>query len=173
MLVLTSRAEVLEGKTVRLQTARGKVYVTMNRLEGRLHEVFITHGKAGGNDAAMAEALSRLISLALQAGAHPTHVVKQIRGISDAPIWLDGRQIMSLPDAVAQAILEDGAKPAEPQNPARKLLDQMAEARSKLEFLDVPCYECKWYTIVVIDGVGECATCGHRDDDPPEEETDD
>lgn len=168
-MILTSRAEVLEGKTVRLETGRGKVYVTMNRLDERLHEVFITHGKAGGNDAAMAEALSRLISLALQAGASPAMVVKQLQGISDIPVWNAGRKVLSLPDAVAQIVASEISEPEEKPEPKPDEVDVESElktineahAKLKSQYLDLPCPDCKWYTLVVQSGCTTCATCGY------------
>ncbi len=99
------RPQALMGRTVEVQTGRGKIYVTLNYTDnGRLFEVFTAHGKAGGNDNAMAEALSRMISLSLRSGVAPQEIVNQLRLITDDPIWSNGMQIMSVPDAVAQVI---------------------------------------------------------------------
>ena len=99
------RPEALLGRTVQVETGRGRLYITLNyRSNSRLFEVFIAHGKAGGNDAAMAEALSRLITNNLRCGVDPFEVAKTLRGITDKPVYTAGRQIMSVPDAVAQII---------------------------------------------------------------------
>ena len=100
------RPEDLLGRTVQIETGRGRLYVTLNYYprSSRLFEVFIAHGKAGGNDAAMAEALSRLITMNLRCGVDPYEVAKTLRNIADKPVYSQGRQIMSVPDAVAQLI---------------------------------------------------------------------
>ncbi|MBT5893146.1 MAG: adenosylcobalamin-dependent ribonucleoside-diphosphate reductase, partial [Chloroflexi bacterium] len=54
------RPAMLNGITRRVRTGRGNLFVTVNMSsDNRPFEVFATHGKAGGNDAAMAEAVSR------------------------------------------------------------------------------------------------------------------
>ena len=70
-------------------------------IEGKPFEIFATHGKAGGNDAAMAEAVSRMASLSLRCGINPQDVVAQLRGITDVPSWDTGELIRSVPDAIA------------------------------------------------------------------------
>ena len=99
------RPVALNGRTVQVETGRGRLYITLNyRTNTRLFEVFIAHGKAGGNDAAMAEALSRLITMNLRCGVDPFEVAKTLRNISDRPVYSGGKQIMSVPDAVGQII---------------------------------------------------------------------
>ena len=99
------RPAALMGRTEYVETARGRLYITLNYTStGRLFEVFIAHGKAGGNDAAMAEALSRLITMNLRCGVDPYEVAKTMRNISDSPYYTRGMQVLSVPDAVAQMI---------------------------------------------------------------------
>jgi ribonucleoside-diphosphate reductase alpha chain len=99
------RPAVLESKTVLVGTGRGKIYVTLSfTSDGQLFEVFTNHGKAGGNDSAMAEALSRMISLSLRAGVSPDAIVDQLINIVDNPIITRGSQILSVPDAIAKVI---------------------------------------------------------------------
>ena len=57
------RPQELYGITSRVKTGRGNLYVTVNMAGEKPFEIFTTHGKAGGNDAAMAEAVSRVSSL--------------------------------------------------------------------------------------------------------------
>ncbi|MBM4166151.1 MAG: adenosylcobalamin-dependent ribonucleoside-diphosphate reductase [Ignavibacteria bacterium] len=93
------------GITERVNTGEGYLYVTINSDENGLCEVFTTIGKAGGNAAAQSEAISRLISLALRSGIDPYEITKQLRGISGpSPVWENGEQILSTPDAIGQAI---------------------------------------------------------------------
>ena len=106
------RPPVLESKTVQVETGRGKIYVTMSfTSDGHPFEVFTNHGKAGGNDSAMAEALSRMISLGLRSGVSPTDIIDQIINIVDIPVWDRGRQILSVPDAIAKVLLEHASSP--------------------------------------------------------------
>ena len=96
------RPAKLSGTTRRVRTGRGNVYVTVNMSDdGRPFEVFAAHGKAGGNDAAMAEAVSRMVSLSLRSAVDPKDVVTQLRGITDMPAWDQGQLIRSVPDAIA------------------------------------------------------------------------
>ena len=106
------RPAVLESKTVQVATGRGKIYITLSfTSDGHLFEVFTNHGKAGGNDSAMAEALSRMISLSLRSGVSPNHVADQLRYIVDNPIVVGGQHIYSVPDAIAQVLEEHAFLP--------------------------------------------------------------
>ena len=107
-----SRPAVLESKTVQVHTGRGKIYITLSfTSDGYLFEVFTNHGKAGGNDSAMAEALSRMISLSLRSGVSPNLVIEQLEHIVDNPIIVGGRHIYSVPDAIAQVLSEHAFSP--------------------------------------------------------------
>ena len=99
------RPAILNGITRRVRTGRGNLFVTVNMAsDGRPFEVFATHGKAGGNDAAMAEAVSRMASLSLRSGIDPVDVAEQLRGITDVPAWDEGEMIRSVPDAIASVL---------------------------------------------------------------------
>ena len=99
------RPAMLHGITRRVRTGRGNLFVTVNMSsDDRPFEVFATHGKAGGNDAAMAEAVSRMASLALRSGIDPVAVSEQLRGITDVPVWDEGVMIRSVPDAIASVL---------------------------------------------------------------------
>ena len=99
------RPAILNGITRRVRTGRGNLFVTVNMSnDNRPFEVFATHGKAGGNDAAMAEAVSRMASLSLRSGIDPVDVSEQLRGITDVPAWDEGEMIRSVPDAIASVL---------------------------------------------------------------------
>ncbi len=99
------RPAITRGRTERMRTGEGNLYVTINEDERGLCEVFTTIGKAGGNAAAQSEAISRLISLCLRSGVDPREIVNQLKGISGpTPIWDSGTLILSAPDAIGKAI---------------------------------------------------------------------
>ncbi|MDW7999131.1 MAG: TSCPD domain-containing protein, partial [Thermodesulfovibrio sp.] len=100
------RPEILSGVTRLMKTGCGNLYVTINKdKDGNLFEVFTNIGKAGGCAASQAEAIGRLISLALRSGIEPQEIVKQLKGIScHAPVWSGNGKITSCSDAIAKAI---------------------------------------------------------------------
>lgn len=93
------------GVTHRIRTGEGTLYITINHDEDGLCEIFTTIGKAGGNAAAQAEAISRLISLSLRSGMDVSEIIKQLKGISGPnPVWENGQLILSTPDAIGKAL---------------------------------------------------------------------
>ena len=98
------RPKKVSGTTERIKTDHGNMYVTINEAEGYPIEVFSTLGKAGGCDVAMLEAVSRLISLALQFGVSIEAIQSQLRGITCCPIYDNGKQVLSVPDGIAQIL---------------------------------------------------------------------
>ena len=100
------RPPILKGRTIKMHSPLGDLYVTINEDEdGRPFEVFTTVGKAGGAAMADAEALGRLASLGLRSGIPITAVRDQLRGIScDRAVGVGQNKVLSAPDAVAQAI---------------------------------------------------------------------
>jgi ribonucleoside-diphosphate reductase alpha chain len=82
---LKDRPDVLTGYTHKVPTALGNAYVTVNYTdEGQTpYEVFAAIGKAGSAVSAMAEALGRVVSLALQHNVPTKEIVKQLKGIGD------------------------------------------------------------------------------------------
>ncbi|MCA9738246.1 MAG: vitamin B12-dependent ribonucleotide reductase [Gemmatimonadota bacterium] len=100
------RPSLLRGRTVKMNSPLGDLYVTINEDEsGRPFEVFCTLGKAGGAAMADSEAIGRLISLALRSGIPITAVRDQLRGIScDRAVGIGPNKVLSAPDAIAQAI---------------------------------------------------------------------
>lgn len=112
------RPDRLSGKTHRIRTVPGWVYVTVNLgADGRPIEVFCHLGKCGTTDYGWTEAVGRLISVSLQHGVTMDEIVKQLRGISEGQVYWQGGgvKIQSVPDAVARVLAEyvDSGPPLE------------------------------------------------------------
>lgn len=105
-IVPKKRPAVIKGSTRLMKTGCGNLYVTINEDEsGKPFEVFTNIGKAGGCASSQAEAIGRLISLALRSNIDSEEIVKQLKGIScHQHSWSEGGKILSCSDAIAKAI---------------------------------------------------------------------
>ena len=104
---IKDRPRDMIGVTKKINTGHGIIYVTVNHDENNQpFEVFGMLGKAGGCDAAMLEAITRLSSLVLRSGVDPSLLVRQLSGITCCPAWDNGKQVLSSPDAIAIAVNE-------------------------------------------------------------------
>jgi ribonucleoside-diphosphate reductase alpha chain len=121
-----ARPDRLRGTTLRKETPLGTMFVNITEDEkGQPFEVFITLGKAGGSAMADAEAMGRLISLALRSGIPLMSVHKQLRGISsDRAVGLGPNKVLSVPDAIGIALWEWNQ---EKQGVQQELLRQTGE----------------------------------------------
>lgn len=106
--VKRSRPDRLRGTTIRKETPLGTMFVNITEDDkGQPFEVFINLGKAGGAAMADAEAMGRMISLALRSGIPLREVHKQLRGISsDRAVGLGPHKVLSVPDAIGIALEE-------------------------------------------------------------------
>lgn len=99
------RPSETKGVTKRIRTGSGTLYITINEDSQGLCEVFTNIGKAGSQAQVESEAISRLISLALRSNIDVRDIIKQLKGIGGpSPIWENGTQILSTPDAIAKAL---------------------------------------------------------------------
>ena len=103
-----SRPDILKSTAIRKETPLGTMFVHITEDDkGQPFEVFINLGKAGGPAMADAEAVGRLVSLALRSGISIQQVHRQLRGISsDRAVGLGANKVLSVPDAIGIA-LED------------------------------------------------------------------
>lgn len=102
------RPEILNGKTYRMKTGYGNLYVTVNNDEnGVPFEVFAVIGKSGGFFQEQSEGICRLISVALRAGVKLEEVIDNLKGIrGPMPMLTDKGTVLSLPDAIGQVLEE-------------------------------------------------------------------
>src|SRR5437016_7924219 len=97
-----ARPDTLRGITSRHEPPPGTMFLNITEDDrGQPFAVFINLGKAGGAAMADAEAIGRLISLALRSGIPMREVHRQLRGIaSDRVVGLGPNKVMSVPDAI-------------------------------------------------------------------------
>src|SRR5262245_45717111 len=169
------------GYTVSKATPSGTAHITMNEDEdGHPFEVFLEIRKAGSDIKAMAEAMGRLMSLILRMASPVSplervrEIVKQISGIGGARSYGFGkRRVLSLPDAVGQALAEnylgvsygneDAGQGAEmgiagsPAVAAQKKAAALPEASADL------CPNCGDSTFVRVEGCQTCYACGYTE----------
>ncbi|MGE4265773.1 MAG: vitamin B12-dependent ribonucleotide reductase [Desulfovibrio sp.] len=100
--VVRKRPDIVYGFTQKVDTGLGALYLTINEQDGKPFEVFATIGKSGKSITAKAEAIGRLVSLALRSGVEVRDVVEQLKGIGgEHPKFQKKILLQSIPDAVA------------------------------------------------------------------------
>lgn len=97
-----TRPDVVYGFTQKVKTGLGELYLTVNEIDGKPFEVFATIGKSGRSVTAKAEAIGRLVSLALRSGVDVEDIVGQLKGIGgENPVFQKKGLLLSIPDAVS------------------------------------------------------------------------
>lgn len=141
------RPDVVYGFTQKVKTGYGFLYLTVNEVDGRPFEVFATIGKSGRSITAKAEAIGRLVSLALRSGVSVEDIVSQIKGIGgEHPVFQKKDMLLSIPDAVAW-ILE-----------TRYLQGRKAEMNKTLVAPECP--DCG-KALIFQEGCFVCSGCGY------------
>ncbi|MHA1833242.1 MAG: LAGLIDADG family homing endonuclease [Candidatus Baldrarchaeia archaeon] len=99
------RPDVVPGKTIRVPTSLGTMYINVGIIDDRPFETFVHLSSGGTNAAADAEGLGKMVSLALRTKTSVYDIVKQLKGIgAGAAVFHKGRTITSIPDAIAYAL---------------------------------------------------------------------
>jgi ribonucleoside-diphosphate reductase alpha chain len=155
------RPMVLRGTTYRTPTPLGTAYITVNENgDESPFEVFANVGKAGSDTAAVAEAIGRLISLALRMPSPLTaqerlvEVIDQLGGIGGRqPMGFGPNRVRSLPDAIAQVLARHIAL-VEAEPPPEQLPLPMPHRKADL------CPDCGQAAFVAMEGCRKCLNCG-------------
>ncbi|KKR82316.1 MAG: Ribonucleoside-diphosphate reductase, partial [Candidatus Daviesbacteria bacterium GW2011_GWA2_40_9] len=187
---ISQRPMILRGRTYKINTPVGEAFVTINR-DDKDHpfEVFVTIGKAGMHTSADAEALGRMISLALRVSRPNSRtiaqkIVSQLRGIGGASqIGFGKERVMSLADAIAKALAEELAHlqtRGEEERPETLPLDLVSDGQADIQPQSLPfsvelgeglskpikqiadlCPDCGQATFVFEEGCKKCHSCGY------------
>jgi ribonucleoside-diphosphate reductase alpha chain len=143
------RPDVVYGFTQKVQTGLGDLYLTVNEVEGKPFEVFATIGRSGRSITAKAEAIGRLVSLALRSGVHVRDIVAQLKGIGgEHPVFQKKGLLLSIPDAVAW-VLEN-----------RYLKDSQSPGDNTHSLIKPGCPECG-QELMFQEGCFICQACGY------------
>jgi ribonucleoside-diphosphate reductase alpha chain len=156
------RGELTWGVTRKMNTGCGSLYVTMNRDEKGLFEVFAVMGKSGGCAASQTEAISRLVSLGLRCGVDPDQIIKQVKGVRcPNQAWEKGGRIYSCADAIAKALEKYIHVDASSPEPVKEIAKSLAETNGKggeVAMVGV-CPECHG-PLEHDSGCSVCRSCG-------------
>jgi ribonucleoside-diphosphate reductase alpha chain len=149
------RPSITQGRTEKVQTGCGTLYVTVNWDEYGMCEVFTQMGKSGGCAASQSEALSRMVSVSLRAGVDPSAIIKHLRGIRcPSPCWAEGGKVLSCPDAVG-IVLEHATAFAE----TGIAIAAVSKHTDALDNLSGACPECGG-SLEHESGCAVCRSCG-------------
>jgi ribonucleoside-diphosphate reductase alpha chain len=160
------RPMVLHGTTYRTPTPLGTAYITINHNGSQdPFEVFANVGKAGSDTAAVAEAIGRLISLALRmpspltARERMAEVIDQLAGIGGGrPMGFGPNRVRSLPDALAQILARHVAL-VEAEQPPEQLPLPIPGPRARPDL----CPDCGQAAFVAMEGCRKCVNCGYSE----------
>ena len=154
------RPQVTVGRTEKIQTGCGNLYVTVNWDERGMCEVFTSMGKSGGCASSQSEALSRIVSMALRAGVDPAAVVRQLRGIRcPSPAWAEGGKVLSCADAVG-LVLEHAATYIPGETMSAGATFGVTKGGDSLDYLSGACPECG-SALEHESGCAVCRSCGY------------
>jgi len=172
-----ARPDTIEGRTQKILTGYGPLYVTINEDDKGLFELFAQIGRGGGYTASFSEGIGRLVSLCLRSGVPVDEIIDQLEGIRSPRLALDhGERIFSIPDAIAKAIKRHiGAQKAGvvapidsyDQEPGSVHVDDEFEKEAQTEDivrrgLNPECPECG-RTLILEEGCAKCRHCGYSE----------
>ena len=180
------RPDVTMGRTEKIVTGCGNLYVTVNEDAEGPCEVFTRMGKSGGCINSHSEAIGRLVSLSLRAGVKPESIINQMRGVRcPIPLGIGKNAVLSCPDAIGQVMAkyingsgngngdvqsDAGGNEAQPVTEPFMAMDPpvqqapMAERTLSIDSIDMgvcpECPECG-HMIEFVEGCLTCRGCGY------------
>jgi len=173
-----ARPDVITGRTQKILTGYGALYVTINEDERGLFEVFAQIGRGGGYTASFTEGIARLVSLCLRSGVPVDEIIDQLEGIRSPRIAVDhGERVYSIPDAIAKAIKRHIGMQKTGIVPPVETFDELGgvvetdvelekESREAAEMLkkglNPECPECG-KSLVFEEGCVKCHSCGYSE----------
>jgi len=104
------RPKILSGKTHKVKTGCGTLYITLNKHKGKLFEIVLpTLGKAGGCATCQNEALTRAVTLGLRYGIPKEEYIQALEGIQcpSPNLFPEEDRVLSCSDALAKILRED------------------------------------------------------------------
>lgn len=162
----------------KIATSQGNLYVHIGYdSETKLPvETFVNLGKSGSEASSYCEAIGKLISEMLRSRIHPVRVIMQLRGIKATPFGFGPQAVLSIPDAIGQALEKYmvqtfGQDWASQDNwKSKDYQYQQPETGSYTVSFDennaahdvYVCPECG-SGMVVEEGCKKCYTCGHSE----------
>ncbi len=140
------RSRITHGRTSKFRMGCGTLFVTVNRDEHGLCEVFANLGKAGGCPS-QSEATCRAVSAALRSGVEPAVLIEQLKGIrclstSVARKENEGVNVLSCPDAIAKAIEETMGEAVDTQPPTMQASGRVCPFCKKAMRREAGCFVC-------------------------------
>jgi ribonucleoside-diphosphate reductase alpha chain len=159
------RPDRLDGFTAAKETPVGKLFLTLNSVNGHPVELFAQIGKAGSDISAFTEAIARLMSIALRSGIDPQEVADQLLGIGGSrSIGFGPNRIRSVPDAIGQFLdeyLNQSAGESEAEHEEKgPVQDVLPLAPGKKFSL---CPQCGTWNLVHVEGCLKCLACGYSE----------
>lgn len=103
-----NRPVQLHGRTHRINTGCGSLYVTINRNgDDGIKEVFASLGKCGSCSKASNEAITRCISVGLQNGVPVEKYISTLKGIRCDKVVVSQEHILSCSDGIAKILEQE------------------------------------------------------------------
>ena len=99
------RPKTVPCSSHKISVGCGNMYITVGVLDDQPFEVFAVLGKAGTCTKAQTEALTRMVSLALQHGVPVKEIVEQLQDIRcQSPTHYEGELVQSCSDAISKVL---------------------------------------------------------------------
>jgi ribonucleoside-diphosphate reductase alpha chain len=155
----------LDGFTDVRATPLGKLFVTLNTIEGHPIELFAQIGKAGSDISAFTEAIARLISISLRSGIDPHEIAAQLTGIGGyRSIGFGPGRVRSVPDAIGQ-FLARYLNAWEEKTGSEYIQEgdgSLGQDTDSAQLFSL-CPSCGTWNVIHVEGCLKCMACGYTE----------